>query len=109
MKQYAMSHPLRVVRVNRVFNGMSPVGTSIYCSPCHPAALQIDPPTSDGDLPLGITRPKDFSRQIYHHFTHHVGASIAPRRDAQAKPAILHGRRRYAQASGNFRIGKLVK
>jgi hypothetical protein len=49
---------------------MSPVGASIYCSLRHPAALQIDPPTGDGDLPLGITRTKDFSRQIQHHFTH---------------------------------------
>jgi hypothetical protein len=46
------AHPLCAVRVNRAFNGMSAVGASIYCSPRHPSALQIDPPTADGDLPL---------------------------------------------------------
>jgi hypothetical protein len=34
------------------FNGMSLAAASIYCSPRHPSALQIDPPASDGDLPL---------------------------------------------------------
>jgi hypothetical protein len=29
-----------------------------------PAALQIDPPTDDRDLLLGITRRKEFSRRI---------------------------------------------
>jgi hypothetical protein len=38
--------------VNLWLNDLSAVGASIYCSPCHPSALQIDPPTTDGDLPL---------------------------------------------------------
>lgn len=45
-----VTHPLYTVRVNRAFNGMSLAGASIYCSPRHPSALQIDPPANDGDF-----------------------------------------------------------
>ena len=41
-----------VVRVNQRRDGVSPVAASIYCSPCHPSALQIDSPPCSGILPL---------------------------------------------------------
>jgi hypothetical protein len=46
-----VTHPQCRARESGV-DAMSPVGASIYCSPCCPSALQIDPPTADGDLPL---------------------------------------------------------
>jgi hypothetical protein len=63
LNRVKITHPLCAVRVNPMFNCVPPVSASIYCSPRHPSALQIDPLTGDGLRAFRNTRTKEFSRQ----------------------------------------------
>jgi len=52
---------------------VSPVGASIYCSP-HPAALQIDPPSSFGNFASMISRTENSQCDRYRRGHHPLAA-----------------------------------